>query len=227
MSAPVIFVLGAGPGIGLSVGKAFAAKGYKVALAARSFQEGVGEDGFLRLKLDLAKTEEVQAAYTKVTKQLGIPSVVVYNGADRIVLDENDPLEAVTLEDVNRQFAVNSITPLFVAKEAVKGFKQLPSSASKTFIFTGNKLNVLVWPLVTTFGMGKNATAYLIKAASQAYDGEGFRFYYCDERQEDGGISNPPDGDAAAEEYIRLAEKSDQGPPINTFVKGKGYVKFD
>ena len=82
MSAPVLFVLGAGPKIGLSVGQAFAAKGYKVALAARSLDDGVGEDGFLRLKLDLANPDPsgIQKAFARVTEQFDIPSVVVYNG---------------------------------------------------------------------------------------------------------------------------------------------------
>lgn len=79
MSTPVIFILGAGPKIGASVADAFAAKGYKVALAARSVQDGVGEDDYLRLKVDLANTSEVGEAFDKVKEKLGIPSVVVYN----------------------------------------------------------------------------------------------------------------------------------------------------
>ena len=80
-ATPVLFVLGAGPKIGQSVADAFAAKGYKVALAARSLQEGVGDDGYLRMKLDLAKPGDIEEAFAKVTKKLGIPTVVVYNGA--------------------------------------------------------------------------------------------------------------------------------------------------
>lgn len=81
MSTPVLLVLGAGSGIGLSVAKAFAAKGYKVALAARSIQDGVGEDGYLRVQVDLANTEAVRTVFAKVRETLGIPTVVVYNGA--------------------------------------------------------------------------------------------------------------------------------------------------
>jgi NAD(P)-dependent dehydrogenase (short-subunit alcohol dehydrogenase family) len=80
MSAPVIFILGAGPKIGRSVAKAFAAEGYKVAIAARSIENGVGEDGFLGLQLDLAVPTNVEGAFAIVTEKLGIPSVVVYNG---------------------------------------------------------------------------------------------------------------------------------------------------
>jgi NAD(P)-dependent dehydrogenase (short-subunit alcohol dehydrogenase family) len=91
MSNPVLFILGAGPKIGLSVANAFAAKGYKVALAARSVQDGVGEDGYLRLQLDLSNTGEIHKAFTKVKEEFGIPSVVVYNGTSLRHLLINSP----------------------------------------------------------------------------------------------------------------------------------------
>lgn len=80
MSKPVIFIVGAGPNIGQSVADAFAAEGYEVALAARSLQDGKGEKGYLNIKLDLADPKAVSGAFAKVTKELGIPAVVVYNG---------------------------------------------------------------------------------------------------------------------------------------------------
>ena len=80
MSPPVLLILGAGSGIGISVAKKFASQGYKVALAARSIQNGTDEDGYLRLKIDFADTEAVRKVFTKVRETLGIPSVVVYNG---------------------------------------------------------------------------------------------------------------------------------------------------
>lgn len=61
------------------------------------------------------------------------------------------------------------------AQEAVKEFKQLPSEASKTFIFTGNVLNIFCNPQVATFGMSKTSTAHMIKAASIAYEPKGFK----------------------------------------------------
>lgn len=80
MSAPVLFVIGAGPKIGQFVADAFAEKGYKVAVAARSRENGIDEKGYFSLKLDLADPKNVDGAFAKVTKELGIPSVVVYNG---------------------------------------------------------------------------------------------------------------------------------------------------
>ncbi|KAF2100239.1 putative short-chain dehydrogenase [Rhizodiscina lignyota] len=226
MTAPVLFILGAGPKIGLSVANAFAAKGYKIALASRSVQDGVGEDGYLRLQVDLSNPAQVQGAFAKVKEQLGIPSVVVYNAAERIARDAKDPLASVSLDEVNREFSTNTFSPLFAAKEAVSGFKQLPSSASKTFIFTGNALNVIVLPGVLTFGMTKGAAAQLIKFASVAYQGQGFKFYYVDERQPDGGPTIPVGGLAAGKMYVELAENKEQGPWDYTFIDGKGYVDF-
>ena len=80
MSPPVLFVLGAGPKIGLSVAYAFSIKGYKVALAARSLEDGFSTEGYLHVRLDLSNTADIEVAFGKVKKSLGIPSVVVYNG---------------------------------------------------------------------------------------------------------------------------------------------------
>jgi hypothetical protein len=123
--------------------------------------------------------------------------------------------------------------------------KQLPSSASRTYIHTGNALNVLLKPDVLTFGMAKSSAAHMIGSASLAYSKQGFkwvvsnwllkhlgsvliacRFYYADERQADGGPTIPVNGPAAGDMYVELAEKPEQEPWDFTFMAGKGYIKF-
>lgn len=79
-TSPVILIFGAGPNIGQAVARTFAAKGYKVALAARSLKEADSTDKQLNITSDLANPDDVANAFTKVKKVLGIPSVVVYNG---------------------------------------------------------------------------------------------------------------------------------------------------
>ena len=96
-------------------------------------------------------------------------------GATRIVRDAENPLDSFSIDEVNGEFAINAISPLFAAKEAVKSFKQLDRSASRTFIMTGNMLNVVVNPPVLVFGMGKSAAAHMVKAASMAYEKQGFK----------------------------------------------------
>jgi NAD(P)-dependent dehydrogenase (short-subunit alcohol dehydrogenase family) len=75
----------------------------------------------------------------------------------------------MSVEQIEREFAVNSISLLFAAREAVNGFKQLPSSASKTFIVTGNMMNVVVKPSALISAMGKTAAAHMMESASVAY----------------------------------------------------------
>lgn len=55
----------------------------------------------------------------------------------------------------------------------------------------------------------------------------GNRFYYGDERKTDGTAIYRVNGDAHAEEYWKLAEAKEQGPWLQTFVKGRGYVDFE
>ena len=53
------------------------------------------------------------------------------------------------------------------------------------------------------------------------------RFFYADERKEDGSSKGAAlDGPAHGEFYAQLVEHEDQVPWEATFVKGKGYVQF-
>ena len=54
------------------------------------------------------------------------------------------------------------------------------------------------------------------------------RIYYADERTPTGApIGTSVDGPAAAEEYLKLSERKDQGPWLYSFVKGVGYKDFE
>jgi NAD(P)-dependent dehydrogenase (short-subunit alcohol dehydrogenase family) len=75
----VILILGAGPNIGQHVARAFAAKGYKVAVASRRVKEENIPDQ-VSFQVDLTNPSSVSELFTKVKETLGIPSVVVYNG---------------------------------------------------------------------------------------------------------------------------------------------------
>ena len=79
-SQKVVLILGSGPNIGGSVSRAFAAKGYKVALASRSVKaEDNGADQ-VNVQVDLSNPPSVSDLFAKVKETVGIPSVVVYNG---------------------------------------------------------------------------------------------------------------------------------------------------
>jgi NAD(P)-dependent dehydrogenase (short-subunit alcohol dehydrogenase family) len=81
-TSPVILILGAGSNIGNHVARAFAAKGYKVALAARRLKEADNNADQINIPSDLSDPSSVVNAFSKVKSLLGVPSVVIYNGED-------------------------------------------------------------------------------------------------------------------------------------------------
>ena len=80
-SAPVVLILGAGANVGAHVARAFAAKGYKIALASRSAEKDHDEDGYVRVQADFADPSSTARTFATVRQAIGHPSVVVYNGA--------------------------------------------------------------------------------------------------------------------------------------------------
>jgi hypothetical protein len=70
---------------------------------------------------------------------------------------------------------VNIESAFVAAQQAVVAFAELPSSASRTFIYTGNILNTVTLPRFLSLGVGKSATAYLISDASTAYKPRGYK----------------------------------------------------
>jgi hypothetical protein len=72
---------------------------------------------------------------------------------------------------------VNSTSVLVSMYEAVQAFRNAPADASKTFIFTGNILNLKNLPGMLNFGLGKSGPAYAIRHVAETgiYKGEGIK----------------------------------------------------
>ncbi|KAI9656896.1 MAG: hypothetical protein M1821_003535 [Bathelium mastoideum] len=262
-TSPVILILGSGPNVGQNVAQAFAAKGYKVALASRKLKEEESTAEQVNISSDLSDPKSVIEVFSKVKASLGLPSVVVYNGKSvsrysKPLLrnlanilkagaatqnEEKNPL-SLPLGDFTRDLNINTVSAFVAAQQAALSFEQLPDSASKAFIYTGNILNTTTLPPLMDLGVGKSATAHFIQSAAKAYADRGFkyvfvtpialtmklikdRFYYADERKADGSAAYfDIDGEAHATHYVQLAEGKSQGPWQQTFVKGLGYKHF-
>ena len=78
------------------------------------------------------------------------------------------------LSTFSTDLAANFTSVYASAHEAVSGFSSLPASLPKTFIYTGNKLNLIVIPALLSLGVGKSAAAHLIEASSVAYKENGY-----------------------------------------------------
>jgi NAD(P)-dependent dehydrogenase (short-subunit alcohol dehydrogenase family) len=76
----IVLILGAGPNIGKAVAAAFAAEGYKTALAARSLKPKESTAEQLNIKADFSDPSSIAGVFATVEKKLGAPSVVIYNG---------------------------------------------------------------------------------------------------------------------------------------------------
>ncbi|KAF6813028.1 short-chain dehydrogenase [Colletotrichum sojae] len=201
----VALILGAGPKVGLPAAKAFASKGYKVAIAARSLNEVDSTNNQLNIKSDFANPDDVVKAFAKVKKELGIPSVVIYNAGAATFAPPGDPF-AISLDAFQRDMTVNNTSVFVAAQQAVLGFAELPADAPRAFFFTGNILNVTPLPQFLESGAGK--------------------FYYVDQRKPDGSAAFKIDGDAHSQLFLELVEAKTQGPWLQTFVKGTGYQDF-
>ena len=88
--------------------------------------------------------------------------------------DAKNPL-SLPLADFTRDFIVNTTSAFVAAQQAVLAFEQLPESASKTFIYTGNITNVVPLAPALDLGVGKSATAHIIQSAAAAYKDRGFK----------------------------------------------------
>ncbi|KAI1806246.1 NAD(P)-binding protein [Daldinia bambusicola] len=230
MSVNAVLILGAGPRVGASVAQKFASNGYKVAIASRNGTGAKTAEGFLSLKADFAKPESIPALFDAFKAEFQTaPSVVVYNAASLTNPPDKDSPFSIPVDSLVVDLNINTVSPYAAAQQAVNGWATLPKEIKKTFIYTGNILNVAVYPLPVfqNLGVGKSASAYWIGAADGVYSPQGFRFFYADERVEDGKSKGTNiDGPAHAEFYAQLASHEGNVPWHATFVADKGYVEF-
>jgi len=227
---PVVLILGSGPRVGASVAKKFASNGYKVAIASRSGDSTKTSEGYFSLKADFTKPDTIPAVFKAVKTEFNAaPSVVVYNAAALTPPPNKDSIFSLASEIVESDLRINTISPYVAAQQAVSGWETLPKDTKKTFIYTGNILNVAVFPspMMLTLGIGKAASAYWVGVADLLHSPQGSRFFYTDERYDDGKLKGGAiDGDAHAEFYAQLADHEGNVPWHATFVKDKGYVQF-
>ncbi|KAI0099401.1 NAD(P)-binding protein [Daldinia grandis] len=225
---PTVLVIGAGLNTGKAAADKFSAAGYQVAVASRTQKL---DPKYPYYEFDGSKPETVSALFEKVTADLGAPSVVIYISAAGHISPPENPFDT-ELEEFRQGVDVNTTSPYYAAREAVKSFEKLGPSGlgpnGGTFLFMGNGLNTIALPGFMTFAIQKGATSHMIQSLALAeYDGKPYKFYYLDERHADGTyVTKDLSGIGHAEEFLKLAKDSKQGPWDYTFVSGKGYAEF-
>lgn len=116
--SPIALVTGGNRGIGLAIAVALETSGFDVVITYRS---GDAPTGFKSVKMDVTSEESVDAAFTSIEEQWGIPEIVVANAGitkDTLVLRMSD-------EDFTSVIETNLTGAFRVAKRATKGLLKL------------------------------------------------------------------------------------------------------
>lgn len=87
---------------------------------------------------------------------------------------KDGPFE-LDLSTFQNDLNVNTTSAFAAIKQAVASFAALPETASRTFIYTGNAMNVAPFAGLLTLGTGKSASAHMIAAAAQGYESKGYK----------------------------------------------------
>lgn len=156
-------IVGAGPGIGASVGRALAAEGLRVGLAARDparlrpLAEEIGASAFA---VDASDPDQVEQLFKKAELQIGEPDVVVYNASTRA----QGALTEISPDAVWRSLQVSAYGGFLVAQQAAK--RMLPR-AHGAILFTGATASVKGFARSSGFAMGKFALRGLAQSAAR------------------------------------------------------------
>jgi NAD(P)-dependent dehydrogenase (short-subunit alcohol dehydrogenase family) len=179
MATPrVLLILGAGPRIGSAVASKFASLGYSIALASRKGTNTTTPESYLSLRADFTSTACMPALFAAVKSTFHTaPSVIVYNAGSLHTPPDARSVLSIPVEDVVTDLIVNTVSVYAAAQEAIRGWETLGADAKKSFIYTGNILNVAIMPvpMLLDVGMGKAASAYWLGVADGAYKDRGAR----------------------------------------------------
>jgi NAD(P)-dependent dehydrogenase (short-subunit alcohol dehydrogenase family) len=156
----VAFVTGGGRGIGRAIAEGLRNEGARVADGDLRAPE---IEGVLGVDLDVTSPESVDAAFSRVEKELGPVELLVLNAGIFIV----EPFEATTLESWRRTMDVNLIGAFLCARRALPAMREagfgrlvaIGSSAGKT----GGKRHA------AAYGASKAGVMVMTKALASEY----------------------------------------------------------
>ncbi|MEJ0023091.1 MAG: SDR family NAD(P)-dependent oxidoreductase [Alphaproteobacteria bacterium] len=162
-------IVGAGPGISGSVGRALAKAGLKVALASRQpdklerFAEGIGAKVFA---VDAAFPNSVARLFEEVDADLGTPDLVLYNASARVRgrIVDLDP------EEVRKSVTISAFGGFLVVQQAAK--RMLPNKRG-AILLTGATASVKGFSLSSSFAIGKFGLRGLAQSAARELAPEG------------------------------------------------------
>jgi len=163
MARDIALIVGAGSGLSGSLARLFASEGMTVALAARTPDKLTAlstQTGARAYACNAADPGQVEALFQGVTRDLGEPTVVVYNPSARV----RGPVEALEPDRVRDALMVSAFGGFLVGQQAARCM--LPRQ-SGTILFTGATASVKGFPQSASFAMGKFALRGLAQSMAR------------------------------------------------------------
>ncbi|MER7369458.1 SDR family NAD(P)-dependent oxidoreductase [Nonomuraea wenchangensis] len=156
-------IIGAGPGIGRSVARRFAAEGMPVALVSRTGRalDVAGARGYTA---DCADEDALRAALDAARADLGVPDVVVYNAA----IIRPDTTGEATMRAHLDAWAVNVVGALVAAAHLAPA---MAGRGGGTFIVTGGMPEPK--RQYVSLSLGKSGVRTLVTLLDQEYGPSG------------------------------------------------------
>jgi NAD(P)-dependent dehydrogenase (short-subunit alcohol dehydrogenase family) len=196
---PVCAVLGVGPGLGVALARRFA-KGYAVAMVARgadklaSFAKEIEAEGgkALAVTADVAKADDISAAFDKIRRELGDVDALLYNAAMRPFGKLMDTKPS-TFENTWR---VTTFGAFIAAQEVVPSMLK---RGAGVIIFTGATAGIKPFPTSAAFGPAKFAMRGLAQVMGRDLQPQGIHVAYVNV---DGAIDMP----AIRERFPQLSD---------------------
>lgn len=174
VSAKVIVVVGAGPGVGASVARRFGREGYDVALIARSADEVAQLGADLQAAgittgwtpVDITDADALAAAITRFGRHAGRIDVLHFNPSAYRPADPLHLTAAELLEDVNL-----GVGGLLTAVQAARPFMQEGSRVTATGSMAADRPS----PSAASLGVQKAALRNLVVSLDKTLAPDGIR----------------------------------------------------
>ncbi|MGF1591792.1 MAG: SDR family NAD(P)-dependent oxidoreductase [Kiloniellaceae bacterium] len=205
-----VLIVGAGAGLSAAVARRFAREGARVALASRRPEklQGLAEElDAGTYACDVADRAAVDAMVARVSDDLGLPDVVMFNPSARL----RGPFAELDPEAVRQALLVTCYGGYLVCNAVVPGMVERGSGA---ILLTGASASVKGYARSAPFAMGKFGLRGLAQSLAREFQPQGIHVAHfvidggirSDARSDDGSDSLL-DPDAIAETYFQVSRQ--------------------
>eukprot|EP01097_Dermamoeba_algensis_P002907 TRINITY_DN215_c0_g1_i1.p1 TRINITY_DN215_c0_g1~~TRINITY_DN215_c0_g1_i1.p1 ORF type:complete len:273 (+),score=54.62 TRINITY_DN215_c0_g1_i1:2-820(+) len=213
-------VVGVGDGIGRSVSLKFAREGYDLALISRKIEntlavkkeieKSFGSCRTLAVSADAGVEENIQEAFSKIRKDLGDPSVLIYNAAARRI--HPHPFLTLPTSEFEGFWKANCLGAFLCAKEVIPGMlKQEDQGMGKgTIIFTGATASMRSLGGMSSFSVGKFGLRALAQSLQREFSPQGVHICHV---VVDGPVDKPLIVSLVAQNKLKRPNAQGNNPP--------------